>query len=312
MTTSTIAPAGHRPEAGVAAVSAAAVTATPGAGEHDPSHPPRRPWWRRRWLPSFPDESADEYQRTSLEELLALLEAAREELAAGWVQDGWWSAPGDGGRPALASGLAAGVAGPGPVSAVCLVGALVRAGSRPGPGGQDPGGQGPSGQGPSGQHPRGPDEQSSRVSRAVDAVYDALWESRGQPAAHSGPGLPPLRSPQVRLAQVQTLTRWNDAEGRTGDEVLAVLDRAISRTMLSLAAMPAPAGGPAPQRDREPGRGGGLAVAGDGPASLPVQRVAPEDHRPAPAAGPASATGPGPQGRGVIPDRIPRTFRQLR
>jgi hypothetical protein len=36
------------------------------------------------------------------------------------------------------------------------------------------------------------------------------------------------------------LTRWNDAEGRTSEEVLAVLDRAISRTILSLAAIPAP------------------------------------------------------------------------
>jgi hypothetical protein len=306
MTTSTIAPAGHRPEAGVAAVSAAALTATPGAGEHDPSHPPRRPWWRR-WLPSFPDESADEYQRASLEQLLALLEAARDELVAGWVQDGWWSVPSDGGRQALASGLAAGVSRPGPVSAVCLVGALVRAGSRQGPGGQDP-----DGQRPGGQHPRGPDEQRSRVSRAVGAVYDALWESRGQPAAHSGPGLPPLPSPQVRLAQVQTLTRWNDAEGRTGDEVLAVLDRAISRTMLSLAAMPAPAGGPAPQWDREPGREGGLAVAGDGPAPLPGQRAAPENHGCAPAVGPAAAASPDQPGRGVIPNGIRRAFRQLR
>jgi len=257
MTTSTIAPAGHRPEAGGAAASAAAVTAAPGAGERGPSPHPRRPWWRRLWVPSFPGQSADEYQRTALEELLARLEAAREELAAGWVQDGWWSVPSGDGRQVLASGLAAGVSRPGPVGAVCLVGALVRAGSRqraggqrpggPNPGGQDPSGQDPSGQDASGQdpggrHPRGPDEQSSGISRAIDAVYDALWESRGQPAAHAGPGLPPLPSPQVRLAQVQTLTRWNDAEGRTGDEVLAVLDRAISHTMLSLAAMPAPAG----------------------------------------------------------------------
>jgi hypothetical protein len=38
------------------------------------------------------------------------------------------------------------------------------------------------------------------------------------------------------------LTRWNDAQGRTSEEVLAILDRAISRTMLSLAAIPAPPG----------------------------------------------------------------------
>ena len=258
-----MAPAGHRPEAGGAAASAAAVTAAPGAGERGPSPHPRRPWWRRLWVSSLPGQSADEYQRAALERLLARLEAAREELTAGWVQDGWWSVPSGGGRPVLASGLAAGVSGSGPVGAVCLVGALVRAGSRQRPGGQDPGGQDPSGQDLGGRRPRGPDEQNAGISRAIDAVYDALWESRGQPATHAGPGLPPLPSPQVRLAQVQTLTRWNDAEGRTGDEVLAVLDRAISHTMLRLAAMPAPAGGPAPadgpapQRIASPARGDG-------------------------------------------------------
>ena len=146
-----------------------------------------------------------------LERLLALLDAARDELTAGWVQDGWWSVPRADGRQALVSGLAAGVSGPEPVSAVCLVGALVRAASA-----------------------QGPDVE---VGLAITAVYDALWESRGQPP---GPWVVP--SPQARLAQVQVLTRWNDATGRTGEEVLAVLDRAISRTMLSLAAIPAPQG----------------------------------------------------------------------
>jgi hypothetical protein len=70
-------------------------------------------------------------------------------------------------------------------------------------------------------------------------VYDALWESRGQP-----PGRWSVPSPQARLAQIQVLTHWNDAPGRTNEEVLAILDRAISRTMLSLAAIPAPPGSP--------------------------------------------------------------------
>jgi hypothetical protein len=156
----------------------------------------------------------EEFQRATLERLLALLEAARGDLEAGWVQGGWWSVPRAGAKPALLSGLAAGVSTPDSVNAVCLVGALVRAAS----------GQGP----------------DAGAGRAIDAVHDALWESRGQPAARPGPGPWPVPSPQVRLAQVQVLTRWNDAEGRTGEEVLAVLDRAISRTMLSLAAIPAP------------------------------------------------------------------------
>jgi hypothetical protein len=210
MTSSAIARSGQvRGENGPAV--RAAIAATPGAGgDRRP-----RPWWRR-WIRSLPRQPTEEFQRERLERLLALLEAAREELTAGWVQDGWWSVPRADGQQALMSGLAAGVSGPEPVSAVCLVGALVRAAA----------GQG----------------SDAGAGLAITAVYDALWESRGQP-----PGPWAVPSPQARLAQVQVLTRWNDADGRTSEEVLAVLDRAISRTMLSLAEIPAPQGGsPAP------------------------------------------------------------------
>ncbi len=155
----------------------------------------------------------DELQHEGLERLLALLEAARAELSAGWVQGGWWGRPADGGRQIRATGLAAGLSAPEPGGAVCLVGALIRAGS--GQGGE------------------------SEVGRAIDAAYDALWESRHQPAA-PGPGLLTVSSPEVRQAKTQALTRWNDARGRTSDEVLAVLDRAIARVIQNLAAIPAP------------------------------------------------------------------------
>jgi hypothetical protein len=49
-----------------------------------------------------------------------------------------------------------------------------------------------------------------------------------------------VSSPQVRQARTQALTRWNDAQGRTSDEVLAILDRAIARVIQTLAALPAP------------------------------------------------------------------------
>src|SRR5512135_601644 len=208
-----------RPGAGVPAVSATGVTAEPGTGDRNPSSRRRRPWWRRLWAPSLPRQSMDELRRASLERLLALLEAARGELEAGWVQGGWWLVPGDGGRRRLLTGFAAGASRPEPASAVCLVGALVRAGSR---------------------QSRDAGSQGSQVGRAIGAVYDALWESRGQPAAEPGPGLLAVSSPQVRLAQVQTLTRWNDATGRTRDEVLGILDRAVARTILTLATVPAP------------------------------------------------------------------------
>ena len=134
---------------------------------------------------------------------LAVLEGARAELEAGWVQGGWWSVTSADGDQRLATGDAGG--SPAHVDGSCLVGALARAGS------------------------------SSDVGRAVDAVYDALWASRGQP----GPGgLPPVPPPEVRQARVRTLTQWNDRAGRTREEVLALVDRAISATIMDLMAAP--------------------------------------------------------------------------
>jgi hypothetical protein len=221
MTTSTVVRPGHLPEASRPAVPAAVDTTAPG-----PHRSPRlrRPWWRL-WIRSAPRRPVGEFRRTTLQRLLALLEAARQELAAGWVQGGWWSVSPGGGRRTALSGVAAGAAPPESVRAVCLVGALVRAGS----------GQG----------------TDSELGRAIGVVHDALWESRGHPAARPGPNPPVVPSPQTRLAQIQTLTRWNDAQGRTSDEVFAILDLAISRTIQSLAASPAPPGSCLSLRDQE-------------------------------------------------------------
>ena len=200
-------------EASVSAFSAVAVVTSTGTGAGDTAVRRERPWWRRLLTLAAP-QPPHEIQHAVLERLLALLEAARAELSAGWVQGGWWSTPSRDGRQILLTGLAAGPSAQETVGAVCLVGALIRAGS----------GQG----------------RDSEAGRAIDAVYDALWESRGQATATPGPGLPKVSSPQVRQARTQALTRWNDAQGRTSDEVLAVLDRAIARVIQDLAAIPAP------------------------------------------------------------------------
>lgn len=174
----------------------------------------RRAWWRRLRALAAPRQPSPEVQHAYLERLLALLEAARTQLSAGWVQDGWWTSPADGGQQILVTGLAAGTSAPATAGAVCLVGALIRAGARQG--------------------------GDSEAGRAIDVLYDALWESRGQSAAMPGPSVLAVSCPQVRQAKIQALTRWNDAQGRTGKEVLAVLDRAIARVIQNLAAIPAP------------------------------------------------------------------------
>ena len=167
------------------------------------------------WQRLMPPPSA-ELILAQLNGQLAVLEEARTELEAGWVQGGWWTVSSSDGSPRLVTGHAAAGGSPGHVDGVCLVGALVRAGSQL------------------------PDARCD-VGRAVDAVYDALWTSRGQPGVPLSGRLPPVPSPEVRLARVRTLTQWNDRAERTRAEVLAVVDRAISATIMDLMSAPHPA-----------------------------------------------------------------------
>jgi hypothetical protein len=154
----------------------------------------------------LPSPEAIPDQHHELNQQLTVLEGARAELEAGWVQGSWW---------AVTAGE-----GPDHVDGVCLVGALVRAGT--GTGGNSGG--------------NNESSENAATGRAVDAVYDALWASRGQPA----PARQPVPSPQVRLARVRMLTQWNDNPERTKAEVTTVVDRAISATILALMATPSP------------------------------------------------------------------------
>ena len=98
------------------------------------------------------------------------------------MQGGWWSLTARDGSPRLVNCRVTAGGIPDHVDGVCLVGALARAGSRR------------------------PDAAAD-VGRAVDAVYDALWASRGQPGAPPDGALPPVPPPEVRLARVRTITQ---------------------------------------------------------------------------------------------------------
>ena len=171
-------------------------------------------WWQRiwQWLKPSPDA---ELVLARLNRQLAVLEGARAELEAGWVQGGWWSVGLSDGTLRLVTGYAAAGGHPDRVDGVCLVGALVRAGS---------------------QLP----DAASHVGRAVDAAHEALWVSWGHPGA---PRLCGMSAPEVRRARVRTLTQWNDQLERTPAEIVAVVDRAISATIMDLMSVPRPARG---------------------------------------------------------------------
>jgi hypothetical protein len=177
-------------------------------------------WWRRVWQRLMPAADA-ELVLDQLNRQLAVLEGARAELEAGWVQGGWWSVSSGDGEPTLVTGYATAGGNPDRVDGVCLVGALVRAGSQ--------------------LRAAGSNDARSDVGRAVDAVYDALWAARGQPDTPRPGGLPPVPPPDVRLARVRTLTQWNDQAERSRAEVVAVVDRAISATIMDLMSAPRPA-----------------------------------------------------------------------
>lgn len=170
----------------------------------------RQRWWQRAWSLIHEDASTPQAQAERLEHTLAVLEAARGQVAAGWVQGGWWSVASPDGERRVTGGVAAAATPPDQVQGACLVGALVQGGHRTSGG-------------------------KAEIGTAVDLVYDALWESLGSPAA---PGLPPVSAPHVRLARVQILTKWNDESERTQVEVLEVLDRAIARAVQGIVALP--------------------------------------------------------------------------
>jgi hypothetical protein len=172
---------------------------------------PRR--WQTAWHRVLPPPEAVPDQHHQLNRQLAVLEGAQDELESGWVQGRWWEVTAGG--------------HPGHVDGACLVGALIRAGS----------GRNSKNSENSENSKNSESGENSATGRAVDAVYDALWASRGQPA----PTTHLVPSPQVRLARVRMLTQWNDSPERTKSEVMTVIDRAISATILALMATPRPA-----------------------------------------------------------------------
>ncbi len=158
--------------------------------------------------PAVPDRFAAARLRR-LDHSRRVLEAARAVIERGWLQRGWYAT-----APPQPRSLAARLLRPDRTPAIdqvqqaCLVAAVTLA--------ADGGGARPDIVGDAGP--------------TLDIVWDALLEADSRPwIAATGRAA----APEVRIARMRELVHWNDAAGRTRDEVLALLDRAISRTILA-------------------------------------------------------------------------------
>jgi hypothetical protein len=141
-----------------------------------------------------------------LGEVCAILQGARAVLERGWLQNAWFARSQ---QPDTAGQAAAPAAKPPTATAVtaaCLVGAVVHATCE-----------------------RRPGATPRDAGPTLDVLWDAWQETRGL----AGPGVSGrAASPEVRLARVRDLTRWNDNPGRTRTEVIALLDLAASRAIM--------------------------------------------------------------------------------
>lgn len=145
------------------------------------------------------EPTSERVARERVEGARELLEQARALVAHGWVQDAFYVVRGRHGetRPVSPFGLL--LLSRADVVGACLVGAVAHASAAV--------------------------DRRDRRGRAALAV-DTLWESlQPDPAARAD-----IAHPAVRSARVRDLARWNDEPGRSRDEVVELLDRAISRT----------------------------------------------------------------------------------
>jgi hypothetical protein len=152
----------------------------------------------------------------TLTDVYDVLEGARAILDRGWLQNRWYAV-----RPTAQDSTAWAPAvvraERGELTRACLVGAVVYASRRSQPADGDPAGA------------------DARAGQALDVLWDALQEQRGW----RGPGVAGRAVPrEVRLSRVRDLPSWNDRSGRSSKDVLALLDRALSRTIMEAVAPP--------------------------------------------------------------------------
>jgi hypothetical protein len=172
------------------------------------------------WPPRAPDHvpsptlTAHEDWLRRLDRIRDLLEQTRASLIRdGWTSGAWFSVASGGAVRQVSTAEAIGLSGPGSlVRGACLVGAMLRLVDDP--------------------------DTAPSVADAwgcVDELYEAMHERTGHQSLPAGR----IYSHDERRSHLQALTAWNDASGRRLDEVLDLIDRAVSRTLLAACMEPA-------------------------------------------------------------------------
>ena len=170
--------------------------------------PVRQADTKRRWGGLLPPRQDAELERLrQLEGARAVLEQARALIAQGWVQDAFYVVRGRNGerRPVSPFGLL--LLTRTDVVGACLVGAVA--------------------------HASGSVDRRDRRGQAALAV-DSLWHTLAEDPSYERVPTAPFDAvhPAARAARVRELARWNDEPARTRDDVLGLVDRAVSRTIL--------------------------------------------------------------------------------
>lgn len=171
--------------------------------------PARQAEPKRRWGGLLPPRRDAELERLrQLEGARAVLERARALIAQGWVQDAFYVVRGRNGesRPVSPFGLL--LLTRTDVVGACLVGAVA--------------------------HASGSVDRHDRRGQAALAV-DTLWHTLAEDPSYERVPTTPYDAvhPAARAARVRELARWNDEPTRTRDDVLGLVDRAVSRTILN-------------------------------------------------------------------------------
>jgi hypothetical protein len=170
--------------------------------------PARHPDTKRRWGGLLPPRRDAELERLrQLEGARAVLERARALIAQGWVQDTFYVVRGRNGqnRPVSPFGLL--LLTRTDVVGACLVGAVA--------------------------HAAGTVDRRDRRGQAALAV-DTLWHTLAEEPSYGRLSTAPFDAvhPAARAARVRELARWNDEPVRTREQVLGLVDRAVSRTIM--------------------------------------------------------------------------------